>query len=157
TVASPLGPTKRRTPRMRVKLLVPMLFAFLGWGGFFFLLRGGATRRAEGSPAEAPAGKTFNPPRTAVVEIAKVFDLYEKKKDRQEQLQGETKVVEEKLKDLETRNKDLDQELKNLEEGPKKDEKTLEKVRLGIEVKGLKERELKRLRETQFKYLEEIR
>jgi len=27
-------------------------------------------------------GRTFNPPRTAVVEIAKVFDLYEKKKDR---------------------------------------------------------------------------
>lgn len=103
-------------------------------------------------------GKTFNPPRTGVVEISKVFELYEKKKDRQEQLQGETKVLEDKLKDLEKRYKDLLQELPNLEEGgAKKNEKTLEKVRLEIEVKSLKDRELKRLRETQFKYLEEIR
>lgn len=103
------------------------------------------------------AGKTFHPPRTAVVEIAKVFEQYDKKKDRQEQLQSDTKVVEDKLKDIEKRYKELIQELPNLEEGPKKNDKTLEKVRLEIEVKSLKDRELKRLRDTQFKYLEEIR
>jgi Skp family chaperone for outer membrane proteins len=103
------------------------------------------------------AERLFRPPRVAVVDISAVFEDYGKKKDRQDELQKETKTVEDKLKDLEKRYKEINAELGNLEAGPSKNEKLVEKVKLEIDVKELKERELKRLEETTNKYLQEIR
>ncbi len=105
----------------------------------------------------AQVARTFQPPRTAVVDISQVFEGYDKKRDRQEQFQAEIKAAEDKLKDLEKEYKDLISEIGNLEEGERKKEKELEKFKLERDVKDLKQTEMKRLRDTQMKYLQEIR
>jgi Skp family chaperone for outer membrane proteins len=105
----------------------------------------------------AEAVRTFQPPRTGVVDIALVFDLYDKKKDRQGELKGETDKVELKLKDLERRYKEIVDELPLVENGTRKNELMLQKYKLEIEVKELKDNEMKRLRDVQIKYLKEIR
>jgi Skp family chaperone for outer membrane proteins len=103
------------------------------------------------------AERLFRPPRIAVVDVSTVFEDYGKKKDRQSELQASTKEVEDKLKELEKRYKEINAEITNLEPGPGKNEKLLEKVKLEIDVKELKDRELKKLEETQIRYLQEIR
>ncbi len=105
----------------------------------------------------AEKARTFKSPTTAVVDIAKVFELYEKKKDRQEELQAEIKVVEDKHKDLEKKYKELVAELPNLEAGTRKNDLMLQKLKLEMELKDLRETELKRLRETHLKYLQELK
>ena len=114
-------------------------------------LAGQATVRREEKP------KTFAPPRMAVVDISQVFELYEKKKDRQAQFQSEIKEVEEKLKSLEKKYKDVISDIQNLEPGPRRREKEREKFDLEQEVKDLNDKEKKRLRDTQMRYLKEIR
>ncbi|MBI4605876.1 MAG: OmpH family outer membrane protein [Planctomycetes bacterium] len=101
--------------------------------------------------------KAFKPPRTAVVDISEVFEGYHKKRDRQDQFQAAIKGVEDKLKDLEKRYKDLVAELPNIEPGEKADEKEDEKTLLEMQVKRLKNREMRRLRDTMVRYLQEIR
>jgi Skp family chaperone for outer membrane proteins len=105
----------------------------------------------------AEAARTFKAPATAVVDIARVFDLYEKKKDRQGELQTEIKVVEDKHKELEKKYKDLVAELPNLEAGTRKNDLMLQKLKLEMDLKDLRETELKRLRETHLKYLQELK
>jgi len=100
---------------------------------------------------------TFKPPRTAVVDISKVFDAYDKKRDREAEFKLEIKKVEDSLKDLEKRHKAIVAELPNIEPGPKTDDKELEKLRIELQVRRLKDSEMKRLRQTQLKYLQEIR
>jgi len=117
------------------------------------MVASGAVLVVVGNEAE----RLFRPPRVAVVDISAVFEDYGKKKDRQDELQKSTKEVEEKLKDLERRYKDINAEINNLEPGPAKNEKLLEKVKLEIDVKELKDRELKKLEEIQLRYLQEIR
>ena len=105
----------------------------------------------------AQAVRSFKPPATAVVDIAEVFEQYEKKKDRQAEFQAEIKGVEDKLKDIEKKYKDVVQELPQVEAGPRKNDLMLQKLKLEMEVKDLKEKEMDRLRGTQLKFLEEIR
>jgi len=117
------------------------------WGallGTFLLLAGEAVQ-------------SFRPPRTAVVDISQVFDSYEKKKDRQAEFESEIKQVKEKLSVLEKQYKDLVAELGNLGSGEKKNQLQLEKFKLEQQVKDLNQTETGRLRETQMKYLKEIR
>ncbi|HVR75234.1 MAG TPA: OmpH family outer membrane protein [Planctomycetota bacterium] len=111
----------------------------------------------QANPKRDAKPRTFAPPRIAVVDISQVFELYEKKKDRQAQFQSEIKVVEEKLKELEKKYKDVLSDIQNLEAGPRRREKEREKFDLEQEVKDLNEKEKKRLRETQMRYLKEIR
>ena len=101
--------------------------------------------------------RVFKPPATAVVDIAEVFELYAKKSDRQAEFQAEIKGVEDKLKGLEKQYKDVVQEIPQLESGARKNDLMLQKLRLEMEVKDLKEKELERLRTTQMKLLEELR
>lgn len=103
------------------------------------------------------AVRDFKPPSTAVVDIAAVFEQYEKRKDRQEELQGDTKKLEEKLKSLEKQYKEVVLELPQLENGERKKKLTIEKLQLEMEVKELKDNELERLRKIQIKYIEELR
>lgn len=110
----------------------------------------------QANPKRDAKPRTFVPPRIAVVDISQVFELYEKKKDRQAQFQSEIKVVEEKLKELEKRYKDVLSDIQNLEPGPRKREKEREKFDVEQEVKDLNEKEKKRLHETRFRYLKEI-
>ena len=105
----------------------------------------------------AQALKSFRPPVTAVVDIAEVFTLYDKTRDRQDQLESEKKSVLEKLKELERQHKDVNQELPQLEAGPRKDELLLQKFRLEMEMKSLRDTQLERLRETHLRFLNEIR
>lgn len=103
------------------------------------------------------ARRLFQPPRLAVVDISEVFELYDKKRDRQAQFQAQINEAETKRKELEKRYKDILEDLKNLQAGPSKLAKEREKLELELEVKYLSETALKGLRETQFSYLKEIR
>lgn len=105
----------------------------------------------------AQAARTFRPPSTAVIDIAQVFDQYEKRRDRQDQLQAETKTLEDQLKDLERRYKDIEAELPQIESDERKAELAMQKVQIQFDVDRLKKKELKRLRDTQIKYIQEIR
>jgi Skp family chaperone for outer membrane proteins len=105
----------------------------------------------------ADAEKLFRPPRTGVVDISIVFEEYLKKLDRETEMKGETKAIEERLKELEKRYKEIQSEIGNLAEGPKKQERQLEKYKLELEVKDYKEREFKRLEEKQLRHVQEIR
>jgi Skp family chaperone for outer membrane proteins len=100
---------------------------------------------------------TFRPPRTAVIDISKVFDAYEKKKERQTQFETDIKVVQEKLKALEKQYKELIEELPNLGPGDRKTQLQLEEFKLKQKVEELQKTETGRLRETQMRYLKEIR
>jgi Skp family chaperone for outer membrane proteins len=103
------------------------------------------------------AEKLFKPPRTAVVDISVIFEDYQKKIERESDMKQQTKTIEDKLKDLEKRYKEIQSEIGNLAEGPKKQERLLDKFKLELEVKEYKERELKRLEETQLRHVQEIR
>jgi Skp family chaperone for outer membrane proteins len=103
------------------------------------------------------AQATFKPPRTAVVDISKVFDAYDKKKDREAQFKTEIKGVEDRLKELERKHKAIVAELPNIEQGEKADAKELEKLGIELQVRRLKQEEMQRLRKTQIDYLREIR
>jgi Skp family chaperone for outer membrane proteins len=105
----------------------------------------------------AEVATTFKPPATAVVDIAAVFDQYDKRRDRQDELQVETKKLEGDLKELEQQYKDIEQELPLVEDLERREELTLSKVQIEMKVKRLKGTELQRLRETQLKYIQEIR
>jgi len=105
----------------------------------------------------AEAVRKFKPPTVAVVEVARVVGLYDKRKDRKAELDAETKLVEDKLKELEKTYKELVAEIPNLEPGQRKNDLLLQKMKLEMDVKDLKEKELKRLRDTYVKYLDEIK
>lgn len=101
--------------------------------------------------------RVFQPPRVAVVDIAQVFELYTKKKDRKDEFDVEVKGLEDKLKSLEARYKQITAEIPSLEEGARKDELETEKFKIEQNVRRLKETEMNRLRELEVKYLQEIR
>jgi Skp family chaperone for outer membrane proteins len=101
--------------------------------------------------------RAFKPPRTAVVSIGEVFEGYQKKKDRQAQFQARIKEVDEKLKDLEKKYKDLEAEIRNLEEGEKKDLKERDLLGVKQEAEKLKKVGLSSLKETQLKFLKELK
>lgn len=105
----------------------------------------------------AQATQSFRPPTVAIVDIAEVFTLYDKTQDRQAQLETEKSSVLEKLKELEARHKEVNQELPQLEAGARKDELLLQKFRLEMEMKNLRDTQLERLRETHMRFLNEIR
>lgn len=105
----------------------------------------------------AEATRAFKPPSTAVVDIAEVFEKYEKRQDLQAQLQAESKALESKLKELEGKYKEILQEIPLTEGKEAKKNLAVQKVALETEVEWLKKGELDRLRQTQMKYIQEIR
>lgn len=105
----------------------------------------------------AEAGRAFKPPSTATVDIAEIFDKYEKRRDRQAELQAESKGLEAKLKGLEEKYKALLQEISLAEAQETKKNLAVQKAALEFEVESLKKGEVDRLRQTQFKYIQEIR
>lgn len=104
------------------------------------------------------AAGQFSPPRTAVVSISTVFESYEKKKDKQSQLQERMDVLKQKLEDLERDYNQIQAELKQLkQDSPLYMQKSLERFELEQRVTQLRNTELKELRQTQIKFLREIR
>jgi Skp family chaperone for outer membrane proteins len=102
------------------------------------------------------AEKTFRPARTAVVDRTAVFQGYEKRKDREAELKADSKALDEKFQALEKRLKDLTSELPNFEAGQRRNEKLVEKYQIELDLKDLKEREVKRLAEKELKYSQEM-
>jgi len=100
---------------------------------------------------------TFRPPRTALIDISQVFEAYEKKKELQAQFEADIKGVHDKLKELEKQYKELVEELPNLGPGERKTQLQLEEFKLKQRVDELQKTETGRLRETQIKYLKQIR
>ncbi len=105
----------------------------------------------------AEATRAFKPPSTAVVDIASVFEQYDKRRDLQAELQTESKALEAKLKELEEKYKAILQEIPLTEAKEAKKNLAVQKVALETEVEWLKKGELERLRQTQLKYIQEIR
>ncbi len=103
------------------------------------------------------AAQEFDPPRTAVVDISEVFESYQKKLDRQEVLNEQSVALEAKFKELDGKIQQATSSIQLLEPGPKQDEKVLEKTRLEIERNKLRSEDLKKLRETQIRFLKELR
>jgi Skp family chaperone for outer membrane proteins len=129
------------------------VLAILGGGAICFLLGG----FLPGMPQATNVQRSFAPPRLAVVDISAIFENYEKKADRQAQLRGDTEALEAKLKELEKKYKELLEELPHLEPGEKLTEKQIEKLKLELDVKELKGRELKKIREKYVEFLKELR
>jgi Skp family chaperone for outer membrane proteins len=100
---------------------------------------------------------TFRPPRTAVIDISEVFEGYEKKKELQTQFEADIQVVRDKITELEKKHKELLEELPNLGPGDRKAKLQLEEFKLKQQANDLQKTETGRLRETQYKYLKEIR
>jgi Skp family chaperone for outer membrane proteins len=105
----------------------------------------------------AQAVKNFEPPRTAVVDIAAVFDAYRKKVDLQAQLEVDTTTLEGQLKGLEDKYEEILAELKIVKPGSDREsELQFEKFKIEREVKGLRQNELKKLHEKRVAFLKEI-
>jgi Skp family chaperone for outer membrane proteins len=102
------------------------------------------------------AAQTFRPPRTAVVSISEVFDGYEKKVQRQEQLAQLRDQLKQKIVDLEAQYEQLVEEIK-LTRGEAQAKKKLERYQLELKVETVKERDLAGLQTQYIEYLKEIR
>lgn len=103
------------------------------------------------------AVRSFRPPRTAVVDITSVFDGYLKKQDREKDLAGESRDVQDKFKALEQKLKEITADVKLMQPGQLRNDKLLEKARLELDLKELENKELVRLRDTQTRFLREIK
>jgi Skp family chaperone for outer membrane proteins len=105
-----------------------------------------------------PAPRDFKPARIAVVDIAGVFENYQKKKDIEARLEAEAKVEEKKFQKMDSDFKALIEELKNVQEGSDKHkELTLKKTQLEYEIKNRQKELLKEFQEKQLGALREIR
>ncbi len=105
----------------------------------------------------AEAVRTFQIRTLGVVDIAEVFEKYEKRGDRQAELKADMKQLDDRLKDLERKFKDIVQELPQVEKRERKKELAIQKVGIELEVDFLKKEELERVRRIQIKYIQEIR
>lgn len=106
---------------------------------------------------EEAVQKVFKPPRVAVVDLQKIFELYDKKKDRKVEFEAQVKKVDESLRGMEARLKAIDEELPNLEPGPRKGELEFEKFRIERDGKSFKQSEANRLQELEMKFYQELR
>src|SRR5262245_5801914 len=64
-----------------------------------------------------PAARGFKPPRVAVLEVSRLFESYNKKKDLESRLKAETREEEKKYRDMQTRYRAAQEELKNVQNG----------------------------------------
>jgi Skp family chaperone for outer membrane proteins len=88
------------------------------------------------------AAGIFAPPRTAVVDASVVFNEYARKKDLETQTLGETKTLETRFRELEKRHAELTQEIGNLEQPEAQEPLLIEKYRLELHMKRVKERDM---------------
>jgi Skp family chaperone for outer membrane proteins len=129
----------RNRRRMALRLVVLGAAAALGFAG-------------------APVVQSFIPPRTAVVNIAEVFENYEKRKDRQAELQAKIDVVLKELKQLETEYKSLVDDLKLIQQGSDTfNQKTLKLTELKLKIDDLRNKEAKKLEDTLREFLTDLR
>ena len=106
------------------------------------------------------AKRSFRPPTIAVADTSAIFEKYRKKSDLEAEGQKQLKAIQPKLAVLEQwerRRKEIESEIGKLGAGVQRKELELEKLRLELEVKSFKERELKELEEAQVRRLREIR
>ena len=104
------------------------------------------------------APRDFKPSRIAVVNIADIFENYEKKKDKEKKLLEEAKVEEKKFQDDKSALDKLQEELKNMEVGtPAHKKQTLLIQEKSYELKSRQQELLKAFQEKQMEALKEIR
>ena len=109
----------------------------LGGGAGFLLAQTGA--------------RDFRPPRTAVVDISRVFESFEKKKQLNAQLEEEGKKAEAEYNDLEGRFRSLEDDIKTVVEGSDEYNRlVLERTKLQLDLQNMRK---KLLNEFQEKYL----
>ena len=129
---------------------------FLAVAVTLLLALGVGALAVRGQAPQEPRG--FKPPRVAVVDIAEVFENYQKKKDIEGRFEAEIKVEQAKLDALEAEHKKLVEELKNVQTGSEREkELILKKTQLEYEVKNRQKELFKDFQERQFAALKEIR
>ncbi len=102
--------------------------------------------------------REFAPPRTAVIDIKKVFDAYEKKKVLEGDLLKEAAAAQEKLKNLQTRLKNVEDELKVTQQGTDDYEKLiLKRTEIQLEASKLQREKLKEFEDKHKKAVGAIR
>lgn len=99
---------------------------------------------------------SFGPPRLAVVDTPTVFANYAKKQALEQTSRSEKTKLEAKLESLECRRSKLAEELKHMEE-TQAEEKLVEKFRLELKIKWLKENDLPAILKKNLEYVDVIR
>ena len=84
--------------------ILPVLVILAGWSTVTLIVAQGAAR-------------LFSPPRTAVVDIYKVFEGYDKKREVEAEMQGKAEAAKVKIEALEAELKQIEAELKLVSEG----------------------------------------
>ena len=102
--------------------------------------------------------RDFKPARVAVVDIAEIFENYEKKKDLEKRLELEIKEEEKKFQEQQKEFEKLKEEMKNLQAGTDKHKDlTLRIGGLEYELKSRQQSLIKQFQEKQMSALKTIR
>ena len=96
------------------------------------------------------AASDFRPPRTAVVDITKVFDGYLKTIDRQKTLTELSKELDKKASAMRERFRELESDIKLMQPGPERNRKKLELERVKIELDEFQRTQVQALRRDYF-------
>jgi len=116
-----------------------------------------ALAAAHGQNGALPQVRTFKPPRVAVLEVSRLFENYNKKKDSEAALKSESREEEKRYRDLQSRYRAALEELKNVENGsPKHRELTLRTKEFEYDLKILEQEVSRKLRERKMATLKEI-
>ena len=104
-----------------------------------------------------PPARGFKPPRVAVLEVSRLFERYNKKKDLEAKLKAETRDDEKKHTEQQSRYRAALEELKNLQNGsPRHRELTLLSKQLEYDLQQTERDLYRKVRERKLASLKEI-
>jgi Skp family chaperone for outer membrane proteins len=129
-------------------------------GGFIICAAAGASIAMAAAHAQngaLPPTRTFKPPRVAVLEVSRLFENYNKKKDREAVLKSESREEEKRYREMQSRLRAVLEELKNVENGSARHrELTMLSKGLEYDLKVLEQDLSRRFREKKLAALKEI-
>ena len=98
----------------------------------------------------------FQPPRTGVVDVAEVFKNYRRSVELEEKLKRDERAVRDRLAELESRAADMLRDLRLITSPEKQYEKIVERFKLELRARQIRELELPRIAQKKLEHVDEL-